>query len=161
MANISSNTRVVYLLRDPVARLWSHIRMIARRASEASDAVPEASFALLESVLGGATGGMTERGDYVGAITRLKNAIDPRRLLVMFMEDMMTPVGLSRLCAFLGIRTIKADFGSRVHAGHELALPEEQLGRARLLLRPQYEFVARHYPELPANWRKNMCEEAL
>lgn len=159
MARISSNTRFVYLMRDPVSRLWSHIRMVARRASKAADAVPEASFALLENVLRGVTSGMTDRGDYLGAITRLKAAIDPRHLLVMFMEDLMTPSGLSRLCAFLGIRTIKADFGHRVHAGQKLELPEEQLGRARSLLRPQYEFVARHYPDLPENWRRNMGEE--
>jgi hypothetical protein len=161
MASLSPDTRFLYLMRDPVARLWSHVRMVARRASDAADAVPEACYATLERVLNGAQSGMTERGDYAGALGRLTAAIAPAKLMVMFMEDMLTPAGLSRLCRFLGIGYVEAQFDRAVHVGPALVMMPEQLQRARALLRPQYEFVARQYPELPANWRKNMCEGTL
>lgn len=158
MATLTPSVRFVYLMRDPVSRLWSHIKMVARRSTKAAEAVPAACYALLENVLNGVTSGMTERGDYAGAIARLNAAVDPTRLCVMFMEAMMTPAGLDRLSGFLGIRPMDADFGRRVHAGPDLAMSDDQIQRARVLLRPQYEFVARHYPDIPANWRKNMGE---
>ena len=161
MASVSSDVRMIYLLRDPVARLWSHVRMVGRRAARTADAVPDTCYKLLDDVLDGATSGMTMRGDYAGTITRLKRAVDPSRLLVMFMEEMMTGAGLGRLCTFLGIGAEKADFSRRVHAGPVLAMSDDQTRRARALLRPQYEFVARHYPDLPANWRRNMGEGTL
>ncbi|MDZ4094019.1 MAG: sulfotransferase [Paracoccaceae bacterium] len=161
MAGMAADVRFVYLLRDPVARLWSQVRMLAARASASADLVPEAAFALLDRILDGATSGATERGDYVGAVTRLRAAVNPARLLVMFHEDMLSPAGLARLSAFLGIRTAAADFGKRVHAGPVLAMSDTQIARARVLLRPQYDFVASQFPVLPAEWRRNMGEDAL
>ncbi len=158
MAGMMADTRFVYLMRDPVSRLWSHVRMIGKRAAATADAVPEACFAALEQVLNGAQSGMTERGDYSGALQRLWQAVDPTKLLVMFMEDMLTPAGLARLCKFLGIDYVEAAFDRPVHVGPALAMTPEHTARARALLRPQYEFVARHYPDIPANWRKNMGE---
>lgn len=158
MAGMASDVRVLYLMRDPVSRLWSHVRMIARRAVQSADAVPDAAFALLDRILDGETTGAVDRGDYISALTKLRAAVDPTRLKVMFQEEMLTGAGLAALCAFLGIRTMPADFGKRVHAGVDLAMREDQKARARALLRPQYDFVARHYPDLPANWRKNMGE---
>lgn len=158
MAALAPDTRFVFLMRDPVARLWSHIRMLAQRVTKALDAVPDACFALLEQVLDGAQSGMTERGDYASTVQRLWAAVEPSKLKVMFMEDMLTPQGLARLCGFLGIGYEGAAFDRPVHVGPVLAMSPAQKDRARALLRPQYEFVARHYPDIPANWRKNMGE---
>lgn len=160
MAAMAPDVRFLYLLRDPVARLWSHVRMLAARASRSADGVAEAAFRLLDRILDGQTSGATERGDYVGALTRLRTAVDPAKLQVMFQEDMVSVAGLEKLCQFLGIRPHPADFGLRVHAGPVLSMSDTQYARARALLRPQYEFVARHYPDIPASWRKNMGEDA-
>ena len=132
--------------------------MMAQRASKTADAVPEAAFAVLEQILDGETSGATDRGDYIGALTRLRAAVDPRKLLVMFQEDMLSAPGLARLSEFLGIRTGEADFGKRVHAGQVLAMTDAQTQRARALLKPQYDFVAHQFPVLPEAWRRNMGE---
>jgi hypothetical protein len=132
--------------------------MVGKRAAETADAIADTCFAMLEQVLKGAQSGMTERGDYIGALTRLWQAVDPSKLLVMFMEDMLKPAGLARLCRFLGINYQEAAFDQPVHVGPALAMTPEHLARARIHLRPQYEFVARHFPDIPANWRKNMGE---
>lgn len=158
MADLSPNTRFLYLMRDPIARLWSQVRMIGQRVAKTADAVPEACFAALDRVLSGEQSGMTERGDYAGALQRLGAAVDPSKLMVMFMEDMLTPAGVQRLCGFLGIAYHGANFDQAVHVGPALAMSPLQTERARALLRPQYEFVARHYPDIPANWRKTMGE---
>lgn len=158
MAQMSGKTRFLYLMRDPVARLWSHVRMIARRAGVAADDMATRCNAVLDQMLDGVQSSMTERGDYAGAICRLNEAVAPGKLLVMFMEDMLTSAGLTRLCAFLGISDMPAKFDQPVHVGPVLAMSQAQHLRARAFLRPQYEFVARQFSELPANWRKNMGE---
>lgn len=158
MAKLSADTRFIYLMRDPVARLWSHVRMIERRAGDAARDMAAACTATMDRVLAGVQSSLTERGDYKGAIERLNEAVDPSKLLIMFMEDMLTPAGIARICAFLGIAYKDANFDQPVHVGPALAMAPAQYDAARALLRPQYDFVARHYPDVPANWRKNMGE---
>lgn len=158
MASLSPDTRFIYLMRDPVARLWSHVRMVERRAGDAARDLAAACKATVDRVLGGVQSSMTERGDYKGAIERLNAAVDPSRLLVMFMEEMLTPSGIARICTFLGIAYKDANFDQPVHVGPALAMCAAQHNAARVLLRPQYDYVARHYPDIPANWRMNMGE---
>ncbi|MDN5787744.1 sulfotransferase [Pseudorhodobacter sp.] len=160
MAALSPDTRFIYLMRDPIARLWSHVRMLGRRAGVAGEAFAKSCSDTLEQVLNGAQSSMTERGDYAGALARLNAAIAPGKLLVMFMEEMLTPNGLARLCAFLGIDCQPANFDQPVHVGPALAMTLDQTQRARALLHPQYDYIARHYPDIPENWRRNMGEAA-
>lgn len=155
MAGLSPGARFVYLLRDPVARLWSHVRMLARRESDATG-FEAAAGRIMDSVLDGAPSGAAERGDYAGSLTRLRAAVEPSRLLVMFQEEMTSLPGLARLCGFLGIAPEPGDFGKRVHEGAPLALPEAQRARAAAFLRPQYDYVSRLFPDLPESWTQNM-----
>lgn len=152
MAGIAPDVRFLFLLRDPVARLWSHVRMIARRESTAAE-FPGAASRLMEQVLDGAPSGAVERGDYAGILTRLMAAVDPSRLMIQFQEDMISRSGFARLCAFLGIAPAEADFERRVHQGAALPLNAAQARRAREFLRPQYEFVGRLLGDLPPAWQ--------
>ncbi|HEX9858465.1 MAG TPA: sulfotransferase [Paracoccaceae bacterium] len=158
MAAIGPDVRFVYLMRDPVARLWSHVRMLARRSVAAAADFPAVAHDLLQRILAGAPSGAVARGDYAAAITRLRAAVDPQRLLVMFQEDLMSRPGLARLCGFLGIAVQPAAFGRRVHQGAPLSMTEEQRLGACVFLRSQYEFVARQFSDVPDAWRKNMAE---
>lgn len=154
MAGIAPDVRFLFLLRDPLDRLWSHVRMISKRGADGRR-VPAS--ALLDEILDGAPTGVLARGDYASILPRLGRAIAPDRLLVQFQDEMLSLLGLSRLCAFLGIRTVAADFSRPVHAGPALEMTETQKARALSLLRPQYDFVDRLFPELPASWRRNMA----
>jgi len=160
MAGMAPDVRFLYLLRDPVSRLWSQVRMMAARAAKALDAVPDLAFSMLDEVLEGRRKGALERGDYAGTLERLNAVADPKRLMVLFQEEMLSVPGLERLCGWLGIEARPGDFAARVLAGPDLAMPEAQKARACAILRPQYEYVARHYAErLPASWRRNMGED--
>lgn len=157
MAAIAPDTRFVYLMRDPVARLWSHIRMVAGRTA---GNFPVKAREILRNIVNGETSSVTTRGDYAATVTRLQAAIDPSRLLVMFQETLMTMPGLTRLCSFLGIATQPADFSKRVHEGTPLAMTDEDHASARAYLRSQYDFVARQFSDIPDAWCKNMNEVA-
>lgn len=160
LAAFAPDTRAIYILRDPLARLWSHVRMVAARL--APNALAETARGLLAQVCEGAPAteptAIAARGDYAVIVPKVARAFDPARLLVIFYEEMMTAPGFARLCAFLGIEVREADFARRVHAGAALAMTPEDRRRALRFLRPQYEFAATRFPALPDAWRSAMSE---
>jgi len=157
MAGIAPDVRVLYLLRDPVARLWSQLRMDAARAGGGQDGAAAAE-ALMARVLDGADHPGMARSDYAGTIARLTAAVAPDRLMLAFYETLTTLPGLDRISRFLGIDRGTPDFARRLHEGPAHPLPPALAQRARAVLRPQYDFVARLMPDLPAAWRANMDE---
>ncbi|MBJ3763521.1 sulfotransferase [Maribius pontilimi] len=156
MARLLPDTRFVYLLRDPVARLWSHVRMIAKRRAAPDPATPDRAARILKRTFRGDETEIAIRGDYAGALRRLDAAVDPKRLLVMFYEELFGGDGLTRLCAFLGIAPRKGDTGTRVHAGTPMKMTDEQRDMARTWLAPQYDCIRDRFGTLPDAWSANM-----
>ncbi len=152
MARIGRDVRFLYLVRDPVERLWSHVRMIAAgRAAKDGNHAGRAAH-VLGRVFRGKESEIAARGDYRAAIGKLARAVDPRRLMVAVTEEMYSAPGLARICAFLGISTPEADFSRRIHAGKPEPMPEEGRRAARDWLSAQYDFVAEWLGRRPAGW---------
>lgn len=158
MARMAPDVRFVYLMRDPVSRMWSHIRMLAERATRDGGDTATVAREMLDSILDGTDSGAVNRGDYRAALTRLWAAVDPSRLLAMFLEDMLTPAGYARLCSFLGIAPGQPDFDRRVFASAPVEMTGAQKLRIRAFLAPQYEFVGQHFGTLPRAWQKSLDE---
>lgn len=155
MAALLPDVRFVYLMRDPVARLWSHVRMAAFRSAGDLEA---SAVRVFDAVLAGKKPDVMDRGDYRASLARLDAAIHPSRLLVMFQEVLLTLPGIRQLCAFLGISDHPAKFTNRVHVGPNLVMTQDQLLRARAALHPQYEYAASRFGALPDTWLRNMGE---
>lgn len=155
MQGLTTQVRFVYLMRDPVDRLWSHVRMVAARAAETADGIGARAARIFDRWATGQEPGISARGDYAGALERMGRAIRPENLLVLFYERLFTPETMARLAAFLGIADRPADFAQRIHAGVPVPLDPAQRARARTLLAPQYDYVGRVCGELPARWREN------
>lgn len=158
IADLGEGVRFVYLMRDPVARLWSHVRMLARRETPEGGDFARVARARMAGVLAGEDPGLVGRGDYRGTVAKLTSVMAPSRNLAMFTEDLMTRAGLSRLCDFLGIRVQDAAFARRVHEGAALEMTAQERAGARRLLRDQYEYAAKAFPVLPEAWRRTMSE---
>lgn len=158
MARMAADVRFLYLLRDPVARMWSQARMIGAREARDDGEFAARSLAAMDRMLSGVEQGQPDREDYRGTITRLKAAVAPDRLLILLQDEMHSIPGLARLCRFLGIAPHPADAKTRENEGLPLPLPEDLHHRARRALRPQYDFVATLFPALPDSWRQNMTE---
>ena len=156
MAALAPATRFVFLMRDPLDRLWSNIRMAAtRRGGD----LAETAGALLDKVVKGRDRTITERSDYAGTLARLDASLDPAQVFTGFFETLFQPDTLARLCGFLGISEWPGLTAARVHAGEELDMTEAQRARALAWLAPQYRAVAGRMGPLPARWTDNM--EAL
>jgi Sulfotransferase family len=155
MAALHEDVRFVYVMRDPVARLWSHVRMVAgRRASgDVGDRAPR----ILDEVLAGAAPEIAERGDYAGTIGRLMAAIAPEKRFICTSEDLFGGDALARLCAFLDIAPLKGKPEKRVHGGVEVMMSDAQRRRAAAWLRPQYDYVAANLGALPQAWQASLA----
>ncbi len=159
MMDLAPDVRFLYLIRDPLARLWSHVRMVA--AQQAGD-LAQAARGVLDRLLAGSgdneTKWLVERGDYPQILTKLDRILAGRPFRVQFYEDMMTRPGLAQVSGFLGISAQPGAFGRVSHQGVALALPDGYRGRLLAWLRPQYEFVASRFGALPLAWQHSMKE---
>ncbi|RVT83946.1 sulfotransferase [Rhodobacteraceae bacterium CCMM004] len=152
MAAIVPDVRVIYVLRDPVARLWSHVRMMAGRRAEAPDEVPDRAHRILRRTLNGKERQIAIRSDYAGALRRLRAAVPADKLLVLFYEEMFTEDGAARICHHLGIARRSAPVDEKVHEGPRVAAREDEQDAMRAWLAPQYDAVRRDLGRLPDAW---------
>lgn len=157
MAQMAADVRFVYLLRDPVERLWSHVRMMAVRRSEDGQVSRERADRILNRTLQGKEGQIIIRCDYRGALERLKAAVDPTRLFTGFYEDLFEGTGFDRICDFLGIARADASYAV-VNRGQALEMRPDQRRTARDWLADQYDYVSAHHGPVPARWMMNSVE---
>ena len=158
MRDLSPNTKFLYLIRDPLDRLWSHIRMQARRQRQDHEVYAKKSNNILYRILNrGHETHILERGDYPKIIRKLRRVIPEGRLLIQFAEDLFTPQGLGRLCAFLGIKHVKPIAARPANEGPEVAMLDKLRPRALGLLNEHYEWVARNVGPLPQRWQDNLA----
>ncbi|MFA8440684.1 sulfotransferase [Yoonia sp.] len=158
MRDLSPNTKFLYLIRDPLDRLWSHIRMQARRQRQDHEVYAKKSNNILYRILNrGHETHILERGDYPKIIRKLRRVIPEGRLLIQFAEDLFTPQGLGRLCAFLGIKQVKPIAARPANEGPEVAMLDKLRPRALGLLNEHYEWVARNVGPLPQRWQDNLA----
>jgi hypothetical protein len=158
MAASAGSTRFIYLMRDPVARLWSQLRMAAEQTlPEGGDFLAHVG-RMLDELLDGGHDAIRRHSDYAATIGRLEEAVPAERRLILFFEDLTTPEGVRRLCRFLGIRPVAAGYTERVLEGREAEATPDQRAAMRRLLEPQYAFAAERFKQVPAAWRAEMAE---
>ncbi|OUD08704.1 hypothetical protein BVC71_12300 [Marivivens niveibacter] len=156
MAALRPMTKMVYLMRDPLDRLWSHIRMDVARESGEADLEANANARLDQIVSGQGGGNILPRGDYRAAVQKLQQVIAPANLLIEFTERMMTSAGWKGICAFLGIQHKDANDERKVHEGAKAKMDEDLAAKAVRFLKDQYDWVAGNVGPLPDRWQANL-----
>lgn len=162
MRQIAGAARFVYILRDPVTRLWSNVRQVAAGRPEARAGDLEgAARQVFEGWLDGREPAITLRCDYRDTLERIDDALDPAQVLVLFYETLFSDESLDRLTRFLGIGPAPGQTDRRVHAGEAVPLPPGLDSAARARLAPQYDYVrARFGAQVPAHWAAPITEGA-
>ncbi len=158
MAKLVANTRFIYILRDPVARLWSHVRMNAARRGGDAAKIQNRANRIFWRLGRGRHPGIMERSDYRATLERLQTALAPAQLLVVFYEEMFSHLSMNRICAFLGIGQQAAQLDVPEHRGAVVTMNAAQLQQARQWLAVQYEYVHASFGRVPSQWRANMSE---
>lgn len=151
MARMAGDVKFLYVMRDPVERLWSHIRMIAARRDDQGQVTSRRCARLLDRVISGEEDQIAERSDYAGTLRRLTSAVPVRQRLFEVFEEMVQGDGFLRICEFLGIGRVRPD-PVPVHQGQVLPMTSEQRRRAAHFLAPQYDAAHRALGRMPQAW---------
>jgi hypothetical protein len=153
MQSIAPVTRFVYLMRDPVDRLWSHLKMSVSRAGATAEDLEIRALELFDRWAEGGVEDIRQRGDYAAILGRIGRALEPERVYLGVYEAVFSDEAIGRLCAFLGISARSGDYRRKVHAGPRAVLDAGRVALAHRLLQPQYAAAAAALGGLPAQWR--------
>jgi sulfotransferase family protein len=151
MAGLGRDVRFVFIMRDPVTRLVSALRMNARRRGDSAGTLPEQ----LAEALRDPSDMLVRRSCYDLTIRQLEAAVSPERIAYFFYETLFRQAEMDRLCDFLGVARRPAEFKRKVHADPVAADPlqREVEAQAMEVLAPTYEFVRQWFGErVPAKW---------
>ncbi|WP_141012889.1 sulfotransferase [Nocardioides sambongensis] len=140
--HVLDGPRIVFVMRDPLTRWWSSVRMREEKNPQEVFSAPIHSAA------------HWRRCDYAGTIQRLDTVFPPERVHYVFYEHLFTPEALGGIAQFLGVaETWPWSLEERVREGRPAPLPEPS---AELLtqLEPVYKFVRERFGDrVPATWR--------
>lgn len=140
----------VYLMRDPVERVWSAVRMDVRRSGNTDDGAVEAR---LRNIADGDQ--YDRRTRYEVAIAAADRAFGDE-VFYGFYERLFAEGTLRALCGFLGIDYVEPDLGRQVNVSPkgDGDLAEDTVRGLVARFAPVYEAVGARFPEvdLPALW---------
>lgn len=142
--------KFLFILRDPVDRGWSQLRMIQKRNSAPSAYASEVLRALESRQF-------FERSDYAATIARVRKFVPDDRLLILYYEDVVgDPAALlKKTSAFLGVdpgHAYSADVRKARHVGGTEVLTPQLYTRLKELLHPVYQRLQDLDSPVVAGW---------
>lgn len=138
--------KVLFVLRDPVARLWSHLRHLAAR-DQSLDIVANWQQMIRPR-------GVIERSDYWGTIEALELVFPPDDVLCLFYEDLFSGDALQQLCDFIDLPFSAPDTARQNETAVTTALPDDIRAKLARVLAPQYDFCRKRFgAAIPAAWQ--------
>ena len=148
---LSGDVKMIYVVRDPLDRLWSHVRMIAARRDPSGKATIERAHNILRRTLRGKEDQIAIRSDYSTILPKLVSVVPHEKLRIETFEDVVTGRAFPEICQFLGISSVPVDT-TPVYASQQVSLSAEARALALEWLRPQYDAALAHFGVLPETW---------
>jgi hypothetical protein len=136
---MANELKVIYVVREPVARLWSHIKFHLIQAGQ-RDKLLALDTPELERIL--ETGPISSHGRYGDIVAHLQRNLKPDQLKIVVFEDFIEkfPESAREVEIFLGIRAHDySNFSAsrKANATENLAIPPEMEARLKEVTRPQ------------------------
>ena len=141
----------LYILRDPVARMWSQIRMLM--AQDGPDNLAQRCIKHGHAIC--ATGHIQtiHRADYARTMAALDASGAPIRYT--FFETLFTQSTMDEITDFAGIPPVTISPETRVNEGLNIALPADLAIRMTASLAPQYNAIFKRFgAATPGAWRR-------
>lgn len=138
--------KLVYVMRDPVDRLWSQLRHLQEISPEKQAAARWAE--AIQSLQ------ICARADYRGTISDIDAAVSSDDILYLFYEDLFTESSLRKLCNFADVGYLPGETHERKNRTEvDLELPDDACAAFLQMLAPQYDFCRERFGnQVPANW---------
>lgn len=156
MASEFPGSKFIYILRDPIDRTRSQLKMLYKNRPETR--ADQSYEAFVDGFVSGkAHQGILARTRYDEALDKIEAVLPDDRRLVLFYEELFSDAGVGKVCTFLGIPFKAGAYGKMVHAA---TAPKNTEADARLTdalvtrLAPIYEQMDKRYGEaLPETWK--------
>ncbi len=139
--------KLLFIMRDPVDRMWSQLRHMAQTSLQ-SDFLDNWAKAF-------ASPSICARADYCGIVSDLDKNFDAEDVLYLFYEDLFSEASLRQLCDHANAPYSPGDAG-KTHNETKVKTPisAEALTDAKALLAPQYAFCRERFGDrVPASWQ--------
>jgi Sulfotransferase family len=140
--------RVIFIMRDPVRRFYSQVRLFRDKCAEKNRPQPELEVLLEDPKF-------IERSRYDFTVRALDAVFEREQIIYLFYETLFRPETIQLLCEKLGLSYMPADLDHVVNGGGTVASapsPIEERLVARLL--PTYRFCRERFGgEVPGEWR--------
>ncbi|PWE30897.1 hypothetical protein C4N9_03855 [Pararhodobacter marinus] len=160
------DTRFLFILREPVARFWSSVRMRVddargpKAGPKAADiaardlSFEEACRRLLDTWIEVPAGGHWQRSDYARTLDCLTASVPAERRKVIFFETLFQRDTVDGIQDFLGLHREELDLLDARNVGQDATMRPDQIARLTELLRPQYDAVCKAMGEaaVPGKW---------
>ncbi|GFE65794.1 sulfotransferase family protein [Litoreibacter roseus] len=155
MAEVHHGNCFLFIMRDPVARLWSGVLHKFRKRLKAGTVSDAEVFDRLEFEIADPQAVNAMRSRYDRTIGALEAAVPQQRILYLFYETLFSDQALRKITDFLGIETVSADPAYHVNVSRRPGLKPsaDQARRAKAALAPVYEFVHQRFgADVPPTW---------
>lgn len=156
MATIG-RAKFLFILRDPISRMWSQIRMAVLfgegKGITDPDALLEACVKRAQNLIEIGRLPKVERANYMRTLTELEAAVPSERICYVFYEDLFSGKATQEICDFLGIRHLPPDTDTRVNEGMKVPLPDDLRQVFRDTFAPQYDGIRTRFGDrVPEKW---------
>lgn len=155
--------KFIYVLRDPVDRMWSQVRMsVSASNPKLEDEAYEAK--CLEHVrnqLNERDLSKIPRADYARTMAALETAVPHQNIHYAFYETLFAQGSVDQICAFVGIKPVKVSAEQRVNQGRSSSLPQDVAQEMAQALAPQYHAVEGKFGDaVPDSWQQGVTAPA-
>ena len=139
----------VFVMRDPIERAWSAVKMRRRKGRLGAEGVSTETFqaSFRKAVKGGFD------VPYATALRNIDAAFGPARPYIGLFETMFSPENVRRLSDFAGVRHDLAATRQRVNASNDTSGVTPELARAVFAdFAPDYAYCLKRFPEARKVW---------
>lgn len=161
-----NQVRFLFIMREPIARFWSGIRMLTKQNQGDTDGFERAAQTFVDRALMTPDDIWAERAfarsDYSETLGKLTRHVPADRRLVLFFEDLFSGHTMDRIWAFLDVSPMPLTNIEPRLEGTKASMRPDQIEQLKQIFRPQYEAVCGRFGDaVPAAWHARFASEAV
>ncbi len=167
MNALTEDVRFIYLLRDPIDRTWSQARMMAMQRSglgkdrvwakeyteeQLANMIADAN-QIVASALSAKSANVLKFSRYSETLLRLKSAVPEKNLYIGFFEELFDQREIKRICKFLGLSFVAADFEATYSYSFNAKMETELKERLMEYFAVDFQETLRLVGRTPSEWK--------
>lgn len=145
------DVKVIFLMRDPVERLWSAVRMEKRDRLRRGQKL-DSSFADQRAIEYTKIKGHVARSDYISTVLNIEAIFAKNAIHYELYENLFNKKSIQSLTSFLGLSLQETDFSQKVNHSPNQPRSQETTKKLQEFLTPQYEFCKDKFPLTSKLW---------